>query len=148
MKSEWLKRRWADFKVGHGGYLGYMISLGSFVTLIYTLLVIRLMDNFPILGIIFPTIFHFALPFVLFYPMMASSVGYVHRKKQLWTEQLISAKENLWAIESVKAMYAFFKFQGAENAMAIYERVLIMADVDIEAFNKELEAGVNQNKDV
>lgn len=116
------------------------MSMISFITVVYTLLIIRLMDNFPILVTLFPTIFEFTMFFVILYPILGCLSGYMHRKKQVWTDTLLPLKENLWAKETAKAWYMFFLTTGDKKVISKYEECLKILDVDPEQVRTEYES--------
>lgn len=92
---EWLRRRFWDFRHGHGIYLNYILSFINFITITYHLLISNVRALKPIL----PHWWLYALFFCLTYPPLAILIGYrEYRRKQYPTEQKIAVKANpyLW----------------------------------------------------
>lgn len=84
--QHWIKRRFYDFRNGHGTYLIYFISFMQFVIVSYSLYI----SGHPSLTAIFPTVYHWIVIFLATYLPAAILIGHLHLKKQLPTE----AKQN------------------------------------------------------
>ena len=82
-KNNNLRRRWLDFRNGHGIYLVFLMTFANFVTIQYKLLI----EKVPILThSIFSSIWVFALVFVAVYVPLGMLIGYWHRKNQFSVE--------------------------------------------------------------
>ena len=79
MESNWIKRRWYDFRNGHAMYLIYAITGANFILIFHRLLIERV----PFLNDIFSHLWFFAIVFVLAYIPVAIAIGVWHRKNQL-----------------------------------------------------------------
>jgi hypothetical protein len=84
------RRRWLDFRYGHGTYLVFLMTFANFVTIQYGLLI----DQVPYLKSLFESIWIFAVVFVSAYVPVAMIIGYWHRKTQWRVEQQALFKEN------------------------------------------------------
>ena len=80
--SHFLRRRFLDFKNGHGGYLIYFISFVQFIIVSYSLYV----SGHPSLTALFPTVYHWIAFFLASYLPAAIIIGHLHLKKQVPTE--------------------------------------------------------------
>jgi hypothetical protein len=78
-----LRRRWLDFRNGHGIYLVFIMTFANFVTIQYELLI----KKAPFLThSIFSSIWIFAIVFVAVYLPLGMIIGYWHRKNQFSVE--------------------------------------------------------------
>lgn len=82
-KNNNLRRRWLDFRNGHGIYLVFIMTFANFVTIQYELLI----KKAPFLAnSIFSSIWVFAIVFVAAYVPLGMIIGYWHRKNQFSVE--------------------------------------------------------------
>ena len=87
----WLRRRWWDFRRGESIYLRLPISVLSYVTVIYTLL----LERISFLKSLFPHFYMFAVVASVCYVVVGIVVGWLDRKgKVLSTDLTISTREN------------------------------------------------------
>ena len=82
MSSNWFRRRWFDFRLGHSIYLIFLLSFSNFVLIFYSLLIERVQSLKDIL----PDLWMFAVLFVVIYFPVAVAVGAWHRKTQIKIE--------------------------------------------------------------
>ncbi len=82
MKQSWMRRRWLDFRFGHGVYLIFVLTFANFVLIFHRLLVERV----EFLNEIFSQLWMFAGVFVLAYIPLATVIGAWHRRTQLRIE--------------------------------------------------------------
>ncbi len=90
MRSNWIKRRWFDFRQGHSLYLIFVLTFSNFVLIFHRLLIERV----PALEQIFSDLWVFIVVFVLAYLPIAILVGAWHRKRQLRIDQEFQIREN------------------------------------------------------
>jgi len=90
LTSNWLRRRWLDFRNGHSIYLIFAMTFANFVTIQYKLLI----DQVPALSGFFGSIWIFAIVFILTYVPIGILIGYWHRKSQWTVEQEALFREN------------------------------------------------------
>jgi len=86
MQFKWIRRRWLDFRQGHGIYLIFLLTFFNFVLIFHRLLIERI----EILDEIFPNLWMFASVFIIIYIPIAVLVGRWHRRSQvkIETEQI------------------------------------------------------------
>jgi len=91
LASNWIRRRWLDFRNGHSIYLIFLMTFANFVTIQYGLLI----EQVPFLKNLFESIWIFAIIYVSAYVPIAIVIGYWHRKTQWRVEQHALFKENV-----------------------------------------------------
>ena len=74
--KNWLKRRWLDFRNGHGIYLIFLLTFAQFVIIQYRLL----LDKTPLFHSI--PLWVFTVIFVAIYVPLGGIIGYWHRRTQ------------------------------------------------------------------
>lgn len=90
-RSNWVRRRWLDFRQGHTIYLIFLMTFANFITIQYALLI----DRIPTLNSIFSNLWIFATIFVAAYIPLAIVIGNWHRKSQWKIEQEAAFRENV-----------------------------------------------------
>jgi len=90
MNDSWMRRRWFDFRQGHGVYLIFALSFGNFVLIFHRLLIERVES----LDEIFPNLWIFAIVFILFYIPVAIGIGAWHRRTQLKVDTEVGMRQN------------------------------------------------------
>jgi len=90
MDQPWMRRRWYDFRLGHGLYLIFALSFVNFILITHRLLIERV----PILNEYFSSLWFFAIIFVLAYIPISTIIGVWHRRTQLRVEQDIVTRQN------------------------------------------------------
>lgn len=73
-KIKWIQRRWLDFRQGHGTYMSFIPSMGSFILMCYNFI--------PSVQDIFPSVVTFGIVFLSIYCPTAVLVGSLHNKYQ------------------------------------------------------------------
>lgn len=106
ISSDWLRRRWLDFRNGHSIYLVFAMTFANFITIQYQLLI----DQLPYLEGIFNSIWIFAIMFILFYVPLSIVLGYWHRKSQWKVEQDALFREN--KVGAIMWMYVIDLIEG------------------------------------
>lgn len=87
----WVQRRFWEFRIADATYLRYIISLTQFLIIVYTLY----LPHVPLLRTLFASIVYFGLTFAIIYIPSCVVVGhFIHRQKQLPTEQEITILAN------------------------------------------------------
>ncbi len=104
--SDWLRRRWLDFRNGHSIYLVFAMTFANFITIQYQLLI----ANLPLSAGIFSSIWIFAIMFILFYVPLSIVLGYWHRKSQWKVEQDALFREN--KVGAIMWMYVIDLIEG------------------------------------
>ncbi|MCV0393547.1 MAG: hypothetical protein K5790_09715 [Nitrosopumilus sp.] len=91
--GHFFRRRWLDFRNGHGLYLAFVMSFTNFILIGYNFAV----KKAPFLSDFFDNTIVFALVFIGFYIPVAMIIGYYHRRKQYVVEAEVGLQEN-WPI--------------------------------------------------
>jgi hypothetical protein len=104
--SDWVRRRWLDFRNGHSIYLVFAMTFANFITIQYQLLI----DQLPYLSNIFNSIWIFAIFFILAYVPVSIVLGYWHRKSQWKVEQDALFREN--KVGAIMWMYVIDLIEG------------------------------------
>lgn len=90
MNDAWFRRRWYDFRQGHGMYLVFAMSFTNFVLIFYRLLV----EQIDFLEGIFTNLWIFLVIFLAAYIPAAILIGNWHRKTQMKIEHEQTMKQN------------------------------------------------------
>jgi len=90
MKYRYIRRRWLDFRSGHGLYLIFAMSFANFILIFYRLLI----EKIETLGDIFSSLLIFTLVFVILYVPVAILIGFWHRRTQLRVETEMGLRYN------------------------------------------------------
>jgi len=90
MNSNWTRRRWLDFRLGHVTYLAFAMAFANFILIFHRLLIERVeaLEN------IFSDLWFFTIIFILAYFPIAILVGFWHRKTQIKVETELTLKQN------------------------------------------------------
>jgi hypothetical protein len=104
INNNWLRKRWLDFRNGHGIYLVFIMTFANFVTIQYRLF----LEKVPFLHSLFSNIWVFAILFVAIYIPLGMIIGYWHRKNQfsveaeaMFNQNQIGATINLFIIDLI-----------------------------------------------
>ncbi len=125
MRSNWIKRRWFDFRQGHSLYLIFVLTFSNFVLIFHRLLIERV----PALEQIFSDLWVFIVVFVLAYIPVAILVGAWHRKKQLRIDQEYQIRENPLFAKMFRTMVDIQTGKAPKEEIENFRKFLI----DIEA---------------
>jgi len=90
MKSNWIRRRWVDFRQGHSVYLIFMLSFANFILIFHRLLIERI----DFLDELFSSLWVFGVVFVLIYVPISILIGIWHRKTQIKIETEQNLRNN------------------------------------------------------
>jgi len=90
MKTNWFKRRWFDFRMGHGTYLSFLLSFTNFLLISYNFLITQV----PFLNELFPSIVEFTVVGAVVYIPLATYIGHWHNTKQLGVDVMVQADKN------------------------------------------------------
>ena len=90
MNSNWTRRRWLDFRLGHVTYLAFGMAFANFILIFHRLLIERVeaLEN------IFSDLWFFTIIVILVYFPIAILVGFWHRKTQIKVETELTLKQN------------------------------------------------------
>lgn len=87
---DWARRRWWEFRQGHGIYLVFVLTFINFILISYRLLI----EKVTIFKEIVPELWIFALLFIIIYAPSAVLIGYWHRRTQLRVETTMIQQQN------------------------------------------------------
>ncbi len=90
MKEGWARRRWWEFRQGHGIYLVFVLTFINFILIAYRLLIERI----TVFKELIPDLWFFAVLFLIIYAPSAILIGYWHRKTQLRVETTLIQQQN------------------------------------------------------
>ncbi len=90
MNISWFRRRWFDFRQGHGMYLIFAMTFTNFILIFYRLLV----EQIEFLGDLFSNLWLFVIIFLSVYIPVAVLIGNWHRKTQMKIEHEQSMKQS------------------------------------------------------
>ena len=90
MNETWVRRRWYDFRQGHGMYLVFAMSFVNFVLIFYRLLI----EQIDFLEDLFSNLWIFLVIFLAAYIPTAVLIGNWHRKTQMRIEHEQSMKQS------------------------------------------------------
>lgn len=94
--KSWLKRRWFEFRIGHGTYISFALSLINFVLISY---------NFLFSQIAALDLWLFTLILIVVYVPLNTLVGRWHNATVLSTDSDIQAKANPYCTETLELLY-------------------------------------------
>ena len=100
MNQEWIKRRWWEFRQGHGIYLIFILTFMNFILISYRLLI----EKIPFLNNLIPELWVFVIMFLGFYIPAAILIGMWHRRTQLRVENTISLEQNPFFAKMFRTM--------------------------------------------
>ena len=100
MRTDWLRRRWFDFRQGHSVYLIFALTFANFVLIFHRLLIERV----EFLNEVFSDLWVFAIVFVLIYIPSAVIIGAWHRKTQLKVEAEVTLLQNPFFAKMFRTM--------------------------------------------
>lgn len=90
MRSNFLRRRWLDFRNGHTTYLAFILTFVNFILITYNFAIKQL----SFLQGIFDNLAVFVLVFIGIYVPAAIIIGYWHRRHQYSVENEAMFQEN------------------------------------------------------
>jgi uncharacterized protein YneF (UPF0154 family) len=100
MKQEWMRRRWWEFRQGHGIYLIFLLTFVNFILISYRLLI----EQIPFLNNLIPELWVFVIMFLGFYIPAAILIGSWHRRTQLRVENTVMMEQNPFFAKMFRTM--------------------------------------------
>lgn len=100
MDIGWLRRRWMEFRWGHGTYLSFLLNAVNFVLIVYRLLI----EHIKPLKAFFSHLYIFVVVFVIVYPPIAILIGRWHRKRQLAIDASLVVEHSPYAMENFERL--------------------------------------------
>ena len=87
----WTGRRFWESRQFHSAYIGLFIAITNWITIQYILL----LENVPVLNVLFSNIWVFMIVATIVFTIISILGGhYIHRKRQFRLEQALSIEEN------------------------------------------------------
>ena len=111
MDRTWLRRRWFDFRQGHGMYLVFAMTFTNFVLIFYRLLVERI----EFLGDWFSNLWIFIVIFLGVYIPIAILIGNWHRRTQMKIEHEQSMKQSPLMARNFRIMLELLEGKASES---------------------------------
>ena len=90
MKKEWTRRRWWEFRQGHGIYLIFVLTFTNFILISYRLLI----EKVAFIKELIPELWLFVILFIAIYIPAAIIIGFWHIKTQLRVEATLITQQN------------------------------------------------------
>src|SRR5918912_3298616 len=88
---EWLGRRFWESRQFYSAYIALFVAITNWITIQYKLL----LENVPVLNIVFSNIWVFMITATILFTIISILGGhYIHRKRQFRLEQALSIEEN------------------------------------------------------
>ena len=100
MNQGWVRRRWWEFRQGHGIYLIFLLTFMNFILISYRLLI----EKIPFLNNLIPELWIFIIMFLGFYIPAAILIGVWHRRTQLQVENTITLEQNPFFAKMFRTM--------------------------------------------
>lgn len=96
--GQWFGRRFWESRQFYSSYIALFVAITNWITIQYKLL----LENIPILNVIFSNIWIFMVVAVLAFTVLSILGGhYLHRKRQFRLEQAIATEENPYLYRAV-----------------------------------------------
>ena len=120
MNSNWFRRRWFDFRLGHSVYLIFLLSFSNFILIFHRLLIERI----DFLNNIFSDLWMFILLFVVVYFPIAVIVGAWHRKTQIKIENEQALLNNPFMARNFRMMIDIIEGKASKDEVQKFREFL------------------------
>jgi len=120
MRKLWVRRRWTDFRQGHGIYLIFLLSFSNFVLIFYRLLV----EKIEFLGSIFSSLWFFVIVFILIYIPVAILIGLWHRRTQVSIETDLVLRNNPFMARNFRILVDMLEGKASKEEIDKYRKML------------------------
>ncbi len=120
MNSNWFRRRWFDFRLGHSVYLIFLLSFSNFILIFHRLLIERV----DFLNNIFSDLWMFILLFVVVYFPIAIVVGAWHRKTQIKIENEQALLNNPFMARNFRMMIDIIEGKASKDEIQKFREFL------------------------
>lgn len=120
MNSNWFRRRWFDFRLGHSVYLIFLLSFSNFILIFHRLLIERI----DFLNNIFSDLWMFVLLFVVVYFPIAVGVGAWHRKTQIKIENEQALLNNPFMARNFRMMIDIIEGKASKDEVQRFREFL------------------------
>ena len=120
MNSNWLRRRWFDFRLGHSVYLIFLLSFSNFILIFHRLLIERV----EFLNDIFSELWMFIVLFVIIYFPISIIVGAWHRKTQIKVENEQALLNNPFMARNFRMMIDIMEGKASKKEIQNFREFL------------------------
>jgi len=120
MGNNFIRRRWDDFRKGHTVYLIFTLSFVNFILIFQRLLIERV----PILDEIFPSLWLFAIVFVIAYIPIAILLGRWHRRTQVRIETHLQLMNNPFMARNFRILLDMIDGKASKEEIESYRKKL------------------------
>ena len=131
MDTNFIRRRWYDFRIGHSFYLIFLLSFANFILIFYRLLI----EQVSGLNEIFSSLWLFVVVFILLYIPISIGIGAWHRKTQLKIEADVALKQSPLLAKVLGTIIDIQTGNATEREIEELRKML-----------KKIEAGQGQNR--
>ena len=120
MNSNWLRRRWFDFRLGHSVYLIFLLSFSNFILIFHRLLIERV----EFLNDIFSELWMFIVLFVVIYFPISIIIGAWHRKTQIKVENEQALLNNPFMARNFRMMIDIMEGKASKEEIQNFREFL------------------------
>ena len=120
MSSNWLRRRWFDFRLGHSVYLIFILSFSNFILIFHRLLIERV----DFLNDFFSELWIFVLIFVIIYFPISIAVGAWHRRTQIKVENEQALLNNPFMARNFRMMIDIMEGKASKEEIEKFRKFL------------------------
>ena len=120
MSSNWFRRRWFDFRLGHSVYLIFLLSFSNFILIFHRLLIERV----EFLDEIFSELWMFIVLFVVIYFPISIAIGAWHRKTQIKIENEQSLLNNPFMARNFRMMIDIIEGKASKDEVEKFREFL------------------------
>ena len=120
MSSNWFRRRWFDFRLGHSIYLIFLLSFSNFILIFYSLLIERV----QYLKDILPDLWMFVILFIVIYFPIAIAIGAWHRKTQIKIENEQALLNNPFMARNFRMMIDIIEGKASKEEVQKFREFL------------------------
>jgi len=121
MKYSFFRRRWLDFRAGHGMYLIFAMSFANFILIFYRLLI----EQIEFLGDIFSSLWIFTLVFIILYVPVALLIGFWHRRTQLRVETEMGIRYNPFFARIIRTLVDIIQGTASKEEIKRFRELLM-----------------------
>jgi uncharacterized protein YneF (UPF0154 family) len=120
MNSDWFRKRWFDFRLGHSVYLIFLLSFSNFILIFHRLLIER--NEF--LNNVFSELWMFIIIFVVVYFPISIAIGAWHRKTQIKIENEQALLNNPFMARNFRMMIDIIEGKASKDEIQKFREFL------------------------
>ncbi len=120
MDIPWFRRRWYDFRQGHGMYLVFAMTFTNFVLIFYRLLI----EQIEFLEDVITNLWIFVVIFLSAYIPVAILIGNWHRKTQMKIEHEQVMKQNPLMAKNFRIMLDLLEGKASAKEVEDFRKFL------------------------